>query len=266
MFTVTEFLRQYPDPDAKLRLLLGSHTHSIRHLSPETKMDKQYAQILAQCPWNDRAFGEAYDAFLGTIIAAKTPLSVLSIQLLHRNWRGISVKDFLPYISSILTTCDGPESSVQILHLSFADFVTDRACAEAATRDFALDKAEQSYRMARLCLGVIIQDLTIATPGLGLLAESEGLYEKPGPGAAAAIPTVRVSEVVAYTCWFWIDHVLDVSSSLDDELVADLRAFMATSFVPWLETVVSVGHFQPISRVLSLFMVCKIGLPPPLRL
>lgn len=252
---MTQFLIQYPYPDRKLRFLLDGQSHDVRRLSPEQKLDVLYAQILAQCPWDDMDFVEDYQLVPGTILTARTPLTALAIQYLHRERHNLDVPTFLQNIASVLSSSGDLGLRIQVFHVSFADFVTSRASADITTRHFAVNGTEHNQKMAHLCLRLMIQDLASLTSGIGFLER----YPGGNIGAVIAIPCIQVSEAVAYACRFWADHTLHLEDTISDEFTADLQTFMSLHFSTWLETTVSIDRYQTISRVISMLAVCELA-------
>jgi hypothetical protein len=89
-------------------------------------MDKLYADILNSCDWSDDEFAEMYGLLMGSIMAAKTPLTASVIQSLHRT-TPIQVLDLLRPLNTVFNGVDEEGQCVRIVHASFRDFVTHRA-------------------------------------------------------------------------------------------------------------------------------------------
>ena len=239
VFVVYEHLLLSVNPDKQLKSLLS--TRNLPDVSPETAMDELYLEILGKCRWNDNDFVAGYQLLMGSIIAAKTPLSMSALQLLHRHSPTFSVRHILAPLASLLTGATNDSTPVQILHLSLKDFLTVRAQSSPNSRIFAIDETQHSERLALLCLVVLNEDLQQTGLGIGYLAETE----------SEGIPQIAgdlVSEHLLYACQFWTDHIVTVEHPGSD-LVDGLRTFLSTHIVAWMELVSATGQFNGISKV-----------------
>lgn len=68
-------------PDTHLKSLVSRRNPRVSRA--EVKMDKLYVTILKSCNWEDEEFAEGYKLLMGTIIAAKSPLSIQALQAFH---------------------------------------------------------------------------------------------------------------------------------------------------------------------------------------
>jgi hypothetical protein len=79
--TVCKHIGNTIDPDAELRSLLSRR--SPQRIPAEEQMDKLYLTILNSCNWDDEKFVDGYQLIMGAIMAAKSPLSIRALQVLH---------------------------------------------------------------------------------------------------------------------------------------------------------------------------------------
>jgi hypothetical protein len=231
------------DPTSKLRSLLFNT--SRKGLPPETKMDKLYADILNSCDWSDEEFAEMYGLVMGSIMAAKMPLTASGIQSLHQT-TPIEVVDLLRPLKTVFTGVDEEGQCVRIVHASFRDFVTHRAQLIPDYLRFHVSEKAHSQRFALLCLCVLNKDLETEIAGTGYL--SGQLTEVEG------IPNItqgQIGEALWYACCFWMEHVVDIEdvAAMPDTFPDMLRRFLSMHLVSWLELVVSLGQFQGLSKV-----------------
>jgi hypothetical protein len=246
------------DPTSKLRSLLFNA--SGKGLPPETKMDKLYADILNSCDWSDDEFAEMYKLVMGSIMAAKTPLTASGIQLLHQTIP-IQVLDLLRPLNTVLIGVDEEGQCVRIVHTSFRDFVTRRAQLMPDYLRFHVSEMAHSQRLALLCLCVLNKDLETEIAGTGYL--SGRLTEVEG------IPNItqgQIGEALWYACCFWMEHVVDIEdvATMPDTFPDILRRFLSTHLVSWLEVVVSVGQFQRLSKIRRWLQVSFIDSESPI--
>jgi hypothetical protein len=101
-------------------------------------MDKLYVTILKTCNWRDNAFVQGYRLVIGTIIAAKSPLSMAALQSLHGDNLNWPIEKILQPLGPLLTGMTAMDHPVRILHQSFRDFVTLRAVLSSESEQFFL--------------------------------------------------------------------------------------------------------------------------------
>jgi hypothetical protein len=116
-------------------------------------MDKLYMTILKTCNWRDNAFVQGYRLVMGTIMAAKSPLSMAALQSLHGDNLKWPVEKILQPLGSLLTGLTAMDHHpVRILHQSFRDFVTLRAGLSSDSEQFFLSVETYNQHMALLCI------------------------------------------------------------------------------------------------------------------
>ncbi|KDQ16459.1 hypothetical protein BOTBODRAFT_30791 [Botryobasidium botryosum FD-172 SS1] len=221
------------DPTAVLEALLAGLQTG---LSPEAKMDEIYTKVLQAYSWNDLGFRRDYTLLIGSILAAKIPLSASALQTLHPEIP--SVHKLLSRLGALLTGWRDPNQPVRILHLSLRDFLTARASDSAP---FHIHEKDHNRRLGLLCLAFLNENLKPDTPGTGYLQ-----LDSPG------IPVVskqKVLEVLWYACEFWAAHVLEFEAPAPPELFELLRNFLSTRLISWLEVCTSVGMFKGTQHV-----------------
>jgi hypothetical protein len=238
--TVSEYLRTVTYPDKKLSMLL--YEKNLSGMPAEAKMDVLYADILNSCNWSDEDFVQDYHLLMGMILAVKTPLSSSALQLLYRNNPALDVCEGLHPLSSLLTGLFHKDQPIQILHLSFRDFLTSRAQKFPVHKHFHVEEQTNNERLAFLCLCALNEDLSSHTPGTGYLLTKD----------TKGIPSFDmsdVSEVLWYACWFWTEHIIAIEQPVSESLLDSLRKFLDSKLTLWMELLVTQYPFQTLSKV-----------------
>jgi hypothetical protein len=213
-------------------------------------MDALYSEVLSTCDWGDEDFVHDYHLLMGAIMAAKAPLSSLALKYLYRQHAELDVDGVLRPLSSLLTGLFNQDQPVQILHLSFRDFITCRAQSSLIHQRYYVSEKEHNQRLAILCLHVLNVDLTSQTPGTGYLSESASNTE--------GIPSIvhsHVSEAVWYACRFWMEHIIEIEGDASDTLLDSLRQFLAERLTLWIELLSTRYPFQSLSGVRAWLQV-----------
>jgi hypothetical protein len=244
--TVSEYLRTVTYPDKKLSALL--YKKDLSGMPAEAKMDALYADILSSCDWSDEDFVRDYHLLMGTILAAKIPLSSCVLQSLHRNNSSLDVYEGLRPLSSLLTGLLQNDQPIQILHLSFRDFLTSRAQIFPIYKQFHIEGQDHDERLALLCLRILDEDLTSYTPGTGYLSTKD----------TKGIPSFdnsNISEVLWYACRFWTEHIIAIEHPVSEDLMDNLRRFLESKLILWMEVLVTQYPFQTLSKVRAWIQV-----------
>ncbi|THU85421.1 TPR-like protein [Dendrothele bispora CBS 962.96] len=232
--TVINYIEKSLSPEDTLLSILSESTTS---LAPGKKMDGLYENILGRCNWDDVGFVKGYNLLMGTIMALRTPLSISAIRVLHSTSDARLIDRIMDStLGSLLPTSSDVSRPLQVLHLSFRDFVTTRAGPP-----YFIDQKSHSQRLALLCLRILNETLQDDIPGTGYLLETElGLDDY------CTIPTVssdHISEGARYACRFWIEHVLDIQSP-SEELQSLLATFLNRNIIRWVEVMISLERYQ----------------------
>lgn len=231
--TVCNYLRTAYRPRDKLQALLSKSYQ--KGSPPEKKMDLLYAAILAECgDWEDPDFVRDYDLVMGTIMALKRPLSLAALRALHNGSQYLEAEQLLQRFGSVLIGFRDPHQPIRILHLSFYEFVTDRAAHDDSTKPFHLSEKGHSGRLAELCVKTLNRELARPIAGTGYLAT-----DIPHVG----IPTILgVSEQLAYGCAHWPDHLQDVE--IPQAIQAHIVTLISRHLVTWMEVLAGTNVFR----------------------
>jgi hypothetical protein len=226
--TVCQFLSLHVRPGKQLDFLLSGTGQS--GLRAESKMDELYSKILSRCNWNDSDFVEGYGLVIGAIMAAKQPLSVSALQSLHSTTLAARVIDILRPLGSVLHGLVDPVGPIHILHLSFRDFLTDRAQSLPDSLRYYICEPQHSRRLALACLIVMEEQLRGDICSIGDLSKCVSEINN-----IRGLVASHVSEELAYACRFWTDHVVDTDGVLPPAPVDALRSFLLTRLLQWME-------------------------------
>jgi hypothetical protein len=221
-----------------------------------------YAEVLSTCDWSDQDFVHDYKLVIGTIIAAKTPLSPSALQSLHREYPTLEVDEVLRPLSSVLTGFINNGHPIRILHLSFRDFLAYHGQFPSVHERFQVNEREHSQRLALSCLHVLNEDLTADIRGTGYLTtefstESVEIERIPLDGS-------QVTEVLWYACRFWTEHILDVEGPVSVAFLGALRQFLTEKLIIWIEVLNSRYPFQTLYAVrewLQVGVLCQDNSP-----
>ena len=232
--TVCNFLRTAHRPKDKLQTLLSKS--SQQGSPPEKKMDRLYAAILAECgDWEDADFVKDYDLVMGTIMALKRPLSLVALRALHNGGLDLEAEQLLQRFGSVLIGFRDPHQPIRILHLSFHEFVTDRAAHDDSTKHFHLPEKGHSGRLAELCVKTLNRELARPIAGTGYLVEEQD--------GRQGIPTiVGASEQLVYGCAHWPSHLQDVETP--QTIQAHIITLISRHLVTWIEVLAATDVFR----------------------
>jgi hypothetical protein len=217
---VSEYLHKSINPEVKLKSLLSNH--GSLNQNPEKKMDDMYSTIILRCDqWDDEDFVKGYNLVIGAIMAAKTPLSMSTLQSLHCHDDLVWIHDYLNPLASLFGSLESDKTPVKILHHSLKDFLTIRAQSSSLVdQKLFLNEKEHSERLGLLCLKVMNEDSEKCGPAVGCLKNARELEGVPDIGENI------VSEELLYTCNFWIAHVVKIEIP-EAHLVDELGKFLS---------------------------------------
>lgn len=236
--TIFSWLHSAYQPSLKLTSLL-SKTRS-RGLPVAKKMGDLYTAILeASGDWDDEDFVRDYGLVMGTVMALKRPLSVSALQALHSgsDVSALSPKTLLERFGSVLVGFSNDQEPIRMLHLSFREFITERAADAPHTRKFYISVKAHSQRLTELCLHTIVNEIASGlVQGTGYLA----LEEEDGPGIPKII---GISEQLLYSCESWVDHLAEVENA-DDALTMVLSLVLSNHSIVCIEIVSSGSIFR----------------------
>ncbi|KAF7982529.1 hypothetical protein HWV62_28150 [Athelia sp. TMB] len=234
--TIFSYLRSAYNPKAKLSALLSN---SIPRGLPDVneKMDALYTAILDSCgAWSDADFLRDYHLIMGAIMGAKRPLSLVALRALCDDIGELSPNLLLERFGSVLVGLHDENEPIRIVHLSFREFITDRASENPGTQKYSISEKKHSRRLAALCLNTMARELPDRyIVGAGYLDQTHD--DMPG------IPRLEgVSEQLLYGCESWTDHVFDFEDP--GAIFPHVQNFLLHICKYWLEIVASRATFR----------------------
>ncbi|KAI0057846.1 TPR-like protein [Artomyces pyxidatus] len=229
--TIINFLWTCASPIQQLERLLIEHSPSRR--SVESKMDILYQAILDDCNWLDDDFQEGYYLLMGTVIAAKSPLTIAAMQALH--------KDAMTFenmhqssLRSLLSGLDAHDKPVQILHLSLREFLT-----QCTSKHYIIVEKEHNRRLAQLCIDMLISELSDDVSGLNDSTRAD-----------IALPDIgNVTDYLIYACSFWTAHVAHLEKEELTETLLKSLLSLKTKLATWMMVVTIKDKFQSLENV-----------------
>jgi hypothetical protein len=149
--TAIKLIMQAHDPEDQVKRLVEAETYK----TAEAALHALYKTALDVAgPWEDQNFQEDFQAIFGLILVAQQPLGHDMIDLLL----GLQKRPALhtiQYFGSVLSC--GPGQPVQILHPSFADFLSNKEyCKE---NYWFIDMAKQHFLMTERCFQIMKREL-----------------------------------------------------------------------------------------------------------
>ncbi|KAG8739112.1 POC1 centriolar protein A [Ceratobasidium sp. 414] len=233
-------------PSQDLKLLITNP--SLTAASPEAKMDELYKAVLDSYGWDDPVFANGFNLVMGTILAAKTPLSSSALHSLHR-LSSVPIDKILHQISSFTTgwSTDNPSQPVQIMHQSLREYLTSRAASSSETQRYFLSEKQWSQELVLPCLNILNQQLDGSTPGTGYILGT-ATYEIP------KFARSRISEELLYASQFWTEHLVDGEAPVSASLAMALRTFLSMNLVQWMEIVCVYGRYQGLKKAVAWIM------------
>jgi hypothetical protein len=127
------------------------------------------------------------------------------------------------YLGSVLIGTTEWDTPLQILHLSFRDFLTERSRSET----FFIDMKEQTKSMATLCLDIMHQHLK---RDICEIHDSVA----PNPGFEDVRKPMAKFETLQYVCRYWVDHVIELDIC-EDSLLDRIWGFCSGDALHWIE-------------------------------
>ena len=198
------------DPSKRIATVLNSHTYS----GVESGLDGLYRTALESSGhWDDEDFVADFKSILEVVITAKNPITASAIDQLLSTLHGRPVVYTLSLLGSVLSM----SPTVQVLHPSFIDFLTNR---DRCGRDiWFIDRSSGNLRFSIACLRHLDKVLKYNIGNMTLSSKKAN---------------ANFTEDISYACSFWVDHVVDVKSNV---LLLEecLNSFLHKHLLHWFE-------------------------------
>jgi hypothetical protein len=219
------------DPNGRLATVL-----KYQSTSQASKLDRTYLPVLQQLVVGRTGFekerlAREFQKIIGSIVILANPLPTAFLARLL----GISEKDVdsrLQRLHSVLRIPSNRDSPIQLLHLSFRDFLLDR---EKKGKWFWVDEMETHGMIATRCIELMSNCLRENMCGL----EYPGKLRNEIDGKTlhdCLPPDVR------YACQYWIHHLKERGDRIRDE--DEVHLFLKKHFLHWLEALSLMGNIS----------------------
>ncbi|PYI36163.1 hypothetical protein BP00DRAFT_474846 [Aspergillus indologenus CBS 114.80] len=244
--TVCRFLRDATERTIQRRLdkILDNEFDGN---SKGNNLDEMYNRILEIILTgeadNDEEMSDLFKQVVGCIIVLWQPMSLVDLgdlipcQMEDMSW-------ILGQLRSVIEVPQNAHEPVQLVHLSFRDFLLDRA--RCKNRLFSLHEISLNHVVFEHCLDLMSRYLRrdiccLREPGIELSQinlESPEI-KKRFPGS------------VRYACIYWLEH-LERSGDASSADEARTLAFLETHFTHWLEAMCLMGMMPHVIRMINV--------------
>jgi hypothetical protein len=201
-------------PDERMNLLLSGNSRKLQ------RIDDLYLKVLRSAfDQDDPVVMNRFRSVMRVILAAKVPLSAMALNDLFESDVDVraGTEWVIPSLGSLLRGTFARDTPLQILHLSFSDFLTDDSRSEA----FFINLKEHTEKFAISCLSMMNQHLKRDICGVGppLLSNAE-ITNIQG--------RITKWEALRYACRFFGAHLIDIPTKTESVLDRVLISFLHT--------------------------------------
>jgi len=242
--TVFDYLGTVVDPSKTFVAFISESGTSTRKFSVEGKMDIIYGRILECCNWEDPDFVLEYDRMMGTIMAARIPLSARALHSIWGETAQVPIATILNPLRSLLDGVGTESRAIRILHQSLRDFITVRARNLPNSQKYYVSVEKHSDVLALHCLNVMNEQLPCNMPGVRYLSSLDS-------DLLDGIPELRngtISEELSYACKFWMKHLEKIQNP-SNNLTNSLNTFLSQYAIHWIEIAAMQGSSGTLKNV-----------------
>ncbi|OOO09156.1 WD-40 repeat-containing protein [Aspergillus oryzae] len=195
---------------------------------------------------NDQAISDLFKQVVGSILVLSIPLSIaalsrlVEVELSDTRW-------LMGHLYSVLEMPQGDHGPVQLLHLSFRDFLlASQRCKDSR---FWIDEKQAHRNIYQYCLKIMSN----------ALRRDICCLEDPGTHMTDIKPSVvheSLPEQVQYACSHWVDHLQQSDIVASDDTV--LYDFLRAHFVHWLEAMAVMGRIPIAIMILNNLITLQL--------
>jgi hypothetical protein len=215
-------------PDERLEKILSSTSTNI--------LDGLYLEVLkfavAETGMNQ------FRSLMGLIVTAAIPLSINTLNDLHQEGGKALAPALVQPLGALLLGTTDPNTPLQPLHASFAEFIIDPKRSDK----FHVDVKEANAIFASSCLHVMNSGLKRDLLNIGDIFTHYSNI-KDHPGLMQKIPVE-----LQYACKFWISHFSEVDANVDFFL-QQIETFLYNHLLHWIE---SLSLMQQLETAVSM--------------
>ncbi|KAJ5501965.1 hypothetical protein N7463_004839 [Penicillium fimorum] len=253
--TIYRFLNCEGELDDRLQAILSSHSTGRMDIidNEYSKLTDIYLPVLKHIisqkgPKALRSWMSDFRRIVGAIALLFNPLSSVSLAGLIRSDQ-MKVQGRLNTLQSVVSVPKDCDAHVQLLHLSFREFLVDHS----ASAEFWIDERAGHAQLAEDCLDSMNRGLKRDICRLSDLGVRRHEIEK-------TVFENYIPPDLRYTCRYWIRHL-----ESGDESVINWRMvedFLKLHFLHWLEVMSLLGWVsETIGNIKAIQSLAKIKAP-----
>ncbi|OJJ66823.1 hypothetical protein ASPBRDRAFT_200451 [Aspergillus brasiliensis CBS 101740] len=203
--------------------------------SPQDNLDRTYSQILKYSViYNSRKtkaekhdFYQLFERVIGAVVVLAEPLTITTLEdLLDLSEKAPKTRRLLNSLSSVVSCGVSFGSPIQLLHLSFRDFLLGQPKRRCLYDEFCIDTKRAHADLFRSCLKLLSRTLK---QDICSLDSPSFLTEDIDP----SLLNQRIPASVRYASQYWSHHLQHAGIELfDDDCV---HQFLKQNFLYWLE-------------------------------
>jgi NACHT domain len=252
--TVCRFIndRKCGQPNEQLAKVLKYETRS-----QASKLDATYLPVLDQLlvgvtSSERRGLVEEFQQVVGSIVTLANPLSATSLDRLLGVPKG-TVDSRTDLLHSVLNIPSHSDYPIQLLHLSFRDFLVDTE--KRKTNPFWVNEKEAHNKLATRCLELLSEDDNLKKDICNLRTP-----ERPRADVDQQTINLHLSPAIQYACQYWVYHLKESGSTIYDN--SQVYNFLKRHFLHWLESLSFIGRLPESIRIVdSLMAIIEVGHP-----
>lgn len=222
----------FDDLQARMREISG---YSSEVDSPQDNLDQMYNQILKysimyssrKIKSEKKDFYELFERMIGAVVVLAEPLTIATLEdLLDFAGKETKTRRLLNSLSSVISCGVSFGSPIQLLHMSFRDFLVGQPNRRCLYDEFCIDPRKAHRALFESCLKLLSSTLKQDICSL----EDPSFLAK-DIGSSLLDRHVRVS--VRYASQYWSHHLQQAGVKLlDNDCVHE---FLQKHFLCWLE-------------------------------
>ncbi|KAK6815870.1 hypothetical protein RU639_009205 [Aspergillus parasiticus] len=202
---------------------------------------------------NDQAMFDLFKQVVGSILVLSRPLSIIALSRLVE----VELSDtrwLMEHLYSVLEMPQGDQGPIQLLHLSFRDFLL--ASQRCKDNRFWVDEKQAHHILYQYCLKAMSNTLR----------RDICCLEDPSTHVTDIKPSVvhgSLPEQVQYACTHWVDHLQQSDIVASNDIM--LYDFLRTHFVHWLEAMAIMGRIPIAIMILNNLTALQLDTNAKLR-
>jgi hypothetical protein len=245
--TVCRYVNGPRQVSASVRLEQVCQGSATKHKSTDV-LDEMYLMVLDSSMKDDFSADEAQEVTLrlrqvvGSVVLLFDNLSAEELgRLLFPTvpTGGIIVQEALESLHAVLDVPEDSSKSIQMLHLSFRDFLVDSArCPDVR---FQINEQRVHHDLLGRCLDLMQQSLV------------RNICQLPGPGNFVdEVPEAALRQYLpfrlTYACRHWVSHAERGRVDLSDN--GQVHTFLRQYLLNWLEAMALISRMQEATTVM----------------